>query len=114
VCVATYDKAWETLAATFPDGVTLETYLLPQNLEMLEDILKYHIINGSYPVASLDSGNLTTLNGQDLSVDVSGTTISFNGVYITEPDWLFNNGVVHIIDILLIPPDRANDYVPEP
>ena len=36
---------------------------------------------------------------------VSGGAISFNDAYVLESDWMFDNGVVHIIDRVLVPPD---------
>ena len=96
----------EAAAAQFPlpAGVTLETYLLPENIGLLQDILYYHIVDGSHPTASLVSGNLTTLNGDTVSVEVSDAGISFNDAYIIEPDYMFDNGIVHVIESVLLPP----------
>jgi uncharacterized surface protein with fasciclin (FAS1) repeats len=93
-----------THAETFPAGVTLETYILPENIGLLRNILYYHIIDGLYPTESLVSGNLTTLSGDTVSVVVSGMTISFNDAYVIERDWMFDNGVAHVIDSVLLPP----------
>ncbi|KAL3782480.1 hypothetical protein ACHAW5_009775 [Stephanodiscus triporus] len=98
------DASWYSLAATFPAGVTLETYILPENIGLLQDILYYHIIDGSHPIASFVSGNLTTLNGDTVSVEVSDAGISFNDAYIIEPDYMFDNGIVHVIESVLLPP----------
>ncbi len=104
---ATTNDVWITYANTLPAGVTLETYLLPENIELLQDILYYHIIEGSHPTSSLVSGNLTALNGAAISVTVYDSAISFNDVYVLEPDWAFDNGIVHVIDDILIPPDMT-------
>ncbi len=97
---------WASHAANLPAGVTLETYLLlPENIALLKDIVYYHIIDGLHPTSSLASGNLTTLNGFTISVVVSDKTISFNDAYVLEPDWIFTNGIVHVIDGVLVPPD---------
>jgi uncharacterized surface protein with fasciclin (FAS1) repeats len=58
-----------------------------------------------HPTSSLVSGNITAKNGKFISVVVSGGAISFNDAYVLEPDWMFDNGVVHIIDRVLVPPD---------
>ena len=103
VCEAAKNDQWYALAATFPAGVTLETYLLPENIGLLQYILYYHIIDGSHPTASFVSGNLTTLNGDTVSVQVSDAGISFNDAYIIEPDYMFDNGIVHVIESVLLP-----------
>jgi uncharacterized surface protein with fasciclin (FAS1) repeats len=88
----------------------LETYLLPENIKLLQDILYYHIIDGLHPTSSLLDGNLTTLNGDTVSVVVVGGVISFNDAYVLESDWIFDNGIVHIIDGVLVPPDTSFDF----
>jgi uncharacterized surface protein with fasciclin (FAS1) repeats len=98
------NNEWATYADTFPAGVTLETYLLPENLGLLQNILHYHIIDGLHPAASLVSGNLTTLSGDTVSVVVSDIAISFNNAFVIERDWMFDNGIVHVIDRVLLPP----------
>ncbi|KAL3806287.1 hypothetical protein ACHAXA_005787 [Cyclostephanos tholiformis] len=103
--LATTNDLWVSFAASFPAGVTLETYLLPENIALLQDILYYHIIDGLHPTSSLVSGNITAKNGKFISVVVSGGAISFNDAYVLESDWMFDNGVVHIIDRVLVPPD---------
>ena len=98
------NNEWAFYADTFPAGVTLETYLLPENFGLLQNILHYHIIDGSHPAASLVSGNLTTLSGDTVSVVVSDIAISFNNAFVIERDWMFDNGIVHVIDRVLLPP----------
>ena len=104
---ATTNDLWINYASTLPAGVTLETYLLPENIGLLQDILYYHIIEGSHPTSSLVSGNLTALNGAAISGAVSDRVISFNNVYVLEPDWTFDNGIVHVIDGILVPPNMT-------
>ena len=104
VHAAVHNNDWVTHADTFPAGVTLETYLLPENIGLLQNILYYHIIDGLHPAASLVSGNLTTLSGDTLSVVVSDIAISFNNAFVIERDWMFDNGIVHVIDRVLLPP----------
>ena len=84
--------------------MTLETYLIPENIGLLQSILLYHIIDGLHPAASLVSGNLTTLSGDTVSVVVSGMAISFNNAYVIEPGGIFDNGIVHVIESVLLPP----------
>jgi uncharacterized surface protein with fasciclin (FAS1) repeats len=97
----------DKLCQHITSGVTLETYLLPENIGLLQDILYYHIIEGSHPTSSLVSGNLTALNGAAISGAVSDRVISFNNVYVLEPHWTFDNGIVHVIDGILVPPNMT-------
>ncbi len=91
------------LPPPFPAGTTIEIYLLSENIRLLPNILYYHIIiDGLHSTPSLVNGNLTTLNGDAISVVVSGRAISFNDAYVLEPDLMFDNGIVHTIDFHLI------------
>lgn len=51
------------------------------------------------------SGNITTLNGDTISVVVSDAAILFNKVPVVEPDWMFDNGTAHVIGSVILPPD---------
>ncbi len=81
-----------------------DTVFWKKGFEILQNILHYHIIDGSHPAASLVSGNLTTLSGDTVSVVVSDMAISFNNAFVIERDWMFVNGIVHVIDRVLLPP----------
>jgi uncharacterized surface protein with fasciclin (FAS1) repeats len=56
-------------------------------------------------MATLVSDNLTTLNGDTISVVVFDAAILFNNVPVVEPDWMFDNGIAHVTDSVLLPPD---------
>ena len=80
--------------------------LIPQSmvLQYIQYILHYHIIDRSHPAESLVSGNLSTLSGDTVSAVVSDVAISFNNAYVIERDWMFDNGIIHVIDRVLLPP----------
>jgi transforming growth factor-beta-induced protein len=84
-----------------PEG-TIESLL--ENPELLENILLYHAVGAVALSSDLSDGQIiTTLNGQDVTV-----TINENGVFINEAqviiaDIIATNGVVHVIDAVLIP-----------
>ena len=69
----------------------------------LTDVLLYHVVPGIFTAADLmDGATLTTLNGATLAVALDPVTI--NGANVVVADLLASNGVVHVIDAVLIPP----------
>jgi len=89
--------------AALPEG-TLDTLLLPENKELLTGILTFHVVPGEYKASDLD-GEVTTVetvNGQTLTID--GTDgVMVNNVTVTNPDVEASNGVIHVIDGVLLP-----------
>lgn len=71
-------------------------------LPNLESILLYHVIGTELLSGSLMNGPVTTLNGQTVNVTVSGG-VKINNSNVTTPDLLSDNGVVHVIDAVLVP-----------
>ncbi|KAK9696034.1 hypothetical protein K7432_012669 [Basidiobolus ranarum] len=80
------------------------------NTTMLMDVLKYHVISPSvkYSTDLKDGDKLTTLQGTTLSVQVSGGNVMINGMKVSTPNVLTNNGVVHVLDGVLIPGQQSN------
>jgi uncharacterized surface protein with fasciclin (FAS1) repeats len=93
------DAAFDAL----PDG-TLDALLAdPQGL--LTDILTYHVVPGSAASGNLADGQIiTTVNGKDITVTVNSDGIFINDAQVVFADILADNGVVHVIDAILIPP----------
>lgn len=70
----------------------------------LGDILQYHVVEGSYPTSELSDGDtLTTLEGTDLTVSVTGDTVTVGGAEVVQADLEAANGVIHVIDGVLQP-----------
>lgn len=83
---------------------TVENLLRPENLATLQAILQYHVISGrvySDQVVKLNSAR--TLGGQTVSINVDGSTVRFNESTVTAVDIEAANGVIHIIDAVLLP-----------
>ena len=71
--------------------------------EQIKEVLLYHVVAGTVTSDMLSDGQVTTLNGQDLVIDTSaGVTIN-EDVSVTAADNLASNGVVHVIDTVLVP-----------
>jgi transforming growth factor-beta-induced protein len=94
--------------AKLPEG-TLEALLLPENKQQLTDILLYHVVAGKVmaaDVVGLD-GQLvdTALEGKQIAVEVIGGSVVLNGtVMVIITDVEASNGVIHVIDAVLLPP----------
>ncbi len=87
--------------AKLPKG-TVESLLKPENRDMLISILTYHVVPGELDAGEvLGSKTLTTLNGQ--RVDISKDDASIDGVSIVKTDIECSNGIIHVIDEVILP-----------
>ena len=90
--------------AALPDG-TVENLLKPENKDQLTAILTYHVVSGKTKSKSLAGKTLsvTTVNGADLAIDgTDGVTVG--GANVVTADVWATNGVIHVIDAVLLPP----------
>ena len=74
----------------------------------LKAVLLYHVVQGS--VASGDVVKLTsakTLNGANVAIKVTGGSVFLNGAKVVTPDVKASNGIIHVIDSVLLPPAAA-------
>lgn len=86
-----------------PDG-TVENLVKPESKDQLTSILTYHVVSGNVFAADLSDGQkVTTLNGQELTVSISGGVVKINGATVTAADLAGSNGVIHVIDGVLLP-----------
>ncbi len=90
--------------AALPKG-TLETLLKPENRDLLRKVLTYHVVSGDVMSKDLRSGKVTTVAGSAVSVNVQNRGIMINNANVVKADIGANNGVVHVIDRVLLPPD---------
>jgi uncharacterized surface protein with fasciclin (FAS1) repeats len=89
--------------AKLPAG-TVENLLKPENKDQLVAILTYHVVPGEVKAAQVASlSSASTVNGQDLAVRVDGETVFINGARVTTADVGASNGVIHVIDTVLLP-----------
>lgn len=89
--------------AKLPEG-TIDDLLKPENKEKLQAILLYHVVPGK--VMASDVVNLSsakTANDMSLAVMVDGKTVKINEAQVIQTDIKTSNGVIHVIDTVLIP-----------
>ncbi len=72
--------------------------------KLLATILTYHVVAGALKLADLTPGKLTTVAGVDLEVTRDGDQVLINGSPIVAGDVVATNGVVHVMDDVLLPP----------
>jgi uncharacterized surface protein with fasciclin (FAS1) repeats len=76
------------------------------NPALLKKVLLYHVVKGKVPaatVATLDGKQVKTLAGPSVKVAVRGAKVFLNGSQVTKTDVMASNGVVHVINKVLIP-----------
>ena len=98
------DSAFEKL----PDEVII-SLLKKENKDKLVNILKFHVISGSYPSDKLPLLPLKTLNGQDVNFKVDNGDIFINGAKVLKANIKASNGIIHVIDGVLTPPKSITE-----
>jgi uncharacterized surface protein with fasciclin (FAS1) repeats len=89
--------------AALPAGV-LDALLLPENKDVLVKILTYHVVAGKVMAADVTDGDVATVEGQTIALSTAnGVTV--NGANVTTADVEASNGVIHVIDAVILPPD---------
>ena len=82
----------------------VDELLKPENKKKLTDILTYHVVSGNAMAADLEDGQeLTTVQGGKLKVSIKGGKVMINDANVTMADVAASNGVVHVIDKVLMP-----------
>ena len=82
---------------------TVDTLLKPANKGDLANVLTYHVVPGATMAADLTDGQmLTTVQGEKLEVAIDGDTVTVGGATVSQPDVAASNGVVHVVDTVLV------------
>lgn len=86
---------------------TLENLLKPENKDQLVAILTYHVVPGKVMSTDLSDGlTSATANGAKVAFKVNDSGVSVNGAKVVKADIQANNGVVHVIDKVILPPAK--------
>ena len=91
--------------AKLPAG-TVENLLEPENKDQLTAILTYHVVPGkvmSQEVAGIDKAR--SVSGKMIDVEVDGSAVKVNAATVTQADIAASNGVIHVIDAVILPPE---------
>ena len=89
--------------AALPAG-TVEDLLKPENKDKLVAILTYHVIAGKVLSTDLTEGmKAATVNGAEVTITLDGGA-KVNGAVISAADIVATNGVIHVIDSVILPP----------
>ncbi len=93
------NAAFNALPAGTVDGL-----LVPEKKADLTKILTYHVVAGSVKAADLADGQkVKTLQGEEFTVAIKDGKVSINGANVTAADLAGTNGVIHVIDAVLMP-----------
>lgn len=88
------------------DEATLADLLKPENKDELVRVLTYHVVPGrvlAEDVSAMTSA--TTVEGGNLTIATSGSDVTINGATVVTPNIETSNGVIHVIDTVLLPPN---------
>jgi uncharacterized surface protein with fasciclin (FAS1) repeats len=89
--------------AKLPAG-TVENLLKPENKAALQKVLKYHVVSGKVLAADVVKlTSATTLEGSTVEIKVSGASVMVNSSKVTATDIMASNGVIHVVDAVLLP-----------
>jgi uncharacterized surface protein with fasciclin (FAS1) repeats len=86
--------------AKLPAG-TVDALL--KDIPKLKAILTYHVVSGAVMAKDVKTGMVPTVNGQSLDVKADAKGVSVNGAKVTTADVKASNGVIHVIDTVVLP-----------
>ena len=86
-----------------PAGL-VDCLLLPENKEALSAILTYHVVDGAVMSTDLTDGPVPTLQGEEVTVDLTDGVTLNDSVKVVTADIEASNGVIHVVDGVLVPP----------
>ncbi len=89
--------------AKLPEG-TVESLLKPENRDQLVSILTYHVVPGKVMAADVvNLSEATTVNGSDIEIAVVDGSVQINDATVVAADVDASNGVIHVIDTVILP-----------
>jgi uncharacterized surface protein with fasciclin (FAS1) repeats len=83
---------------------TVDNLLKPENKAKLSSILTFHVVAGAVKSTDLTDGmKAKTVNGEEITIGVKEGKVTVNGANVTAADLVSGNGVVHVIDAVILP-----------
>jgi uncharacterized surface protein with fasciclin (FAS1) repeats len=92
------DEAFRKLPSGALDALLKDT-------AKLKAVLSYHVVTGHVLAQDLKSGDVMTVQGSPLTAVVSGADVRVNGAHVRQRDITASNGVIHVIDAVIMPRD---------
>ena len=94
-------------------GIDLDTFTTDEEIAALTDILLYHVYSGAVNAAGVTNGmTVAMVNGDDATFTVTDGTVMIEDATVTSADVMASNGVIHVIDKVLMPP-AEEPVIPE-
>ena len=95
------DKAFAKLPKSLVQKLTADKKLLTQ-------VLTYHVVSGKVLSTDLSNGLAAkTVQGESIKVHINGKKVTFNKSGLVSADVMATNGVIHVIDTVMLPPSVA-------
>jgi len=92
--------------AKLPAG-TVENLLKPENKAMLRRVLTYHVVPGRVTAADVVKVSFAkAVSGDTLSIKADGSAVTVNNSKVVKTDIAASNGVIHVVDTVLLPPSE--------
>jgi uncharacterized surface protein with fasciclin (FAS1) repeats len=77
---------------------------LAQNPQRLKEVLTFHVVKGKTMAADVKNSEVATVNGAKVALSKAGDFVTVENAAVTQADIAASNGVVHIVDAVMIPP----------
>ena len=91
-------------------GIDLSDFDTPEENQTLTNILLYHVYSGNVASSDVTDGlTVEMVNGEEATFTVTSDTVMIQDATVTTPDVAASNGVIHVIDQVLIPPSLSDD-----
>jgi len=91
-------------------GIDLDSFNTDDEIATLVDILTYHVLAGAVNSSQVTDGMAATmLNGDDVTFSVTDGTVMIGDATVTTADVMASNGIIHVIDMVLMPPSDLVD-----
>jgi uncharacterized surface protein with fasciclin (FAS1) repeats len=88
--------------AALPAGL-VDKLLLPENKDILVAILTYPVVSGKVMAADVTAGDVPSVQGEPITITTDGG-VKVNNANVTATDVAASNGVIHVIDAVILPP----------
>jgi uncharacterized surface protein with fasciclin (FAS1) repeats len=82
---------------------TVDSLLKPENKAKLVAILTYHVVPAKVMAADVKTGEAPSVNGKKLALKADKTGVTVNGAKVVAADLVGSNGVVHVVDTVILP-----------